>query len=137
MKNYSQFHDGVFEGLWIDGATVHVYVSTLKKERFTAVAGGVVALAASDFRAGNLIFEVVTRDHDEIVFDDVVALYQLQGGPADESKGAQLLEKAQQAGLTLLELNPSYGATCLVLAHTVDLLERNEWLARYITCSVG
>lgn len=44
----------------------------------------------------------------------------------------QLLAKAQQEGLTLLQINPSYGGTCLVLARSVDLLERNEWLARYL-----
>src|SRR5258708_1233543 len=108
MKNYSQFHDGSLEGLWIDGTTVHVYLSTLNKERFTAVADGVVALAASGFRKGNLIFEVVTRHHEEIVFRDIADLYDLQDGPAGQSQGMQLLGKAQQEGLVLLEINPSY-----------------------------
>lgn len=132
MKNYSQFHDGYLEGVWIDGTTVHVHLSTLEKERFTAVAEGVTALAANGFRAGNLIFEVVTRDHEEIVFRDIAEVYYLREGPEGESQGARLLDKARQEGLTLLEINPSYGATCLVLAHSVDLLERNEWLARYL-----
>jgi hypothetical protein len=133
MKNYSQFHDGVLEGLWSDGTTVHVYLSTLKKERFTAVAEEVVALAANGFKAKNLMFEVVTRNHEEITFRDVAELYDLKEGPAGEGQGMQLLGKAQQEGLTLLQINPSYGGTCLVLARSVDLLERDEWLARYLT----
>jgi hypothetical protein len=131
MKNHDQFHDGVLEGLWIDGTIVHVFLSSLKKERFTAVAEGVVALSANGFRAGNIIFEVLTRGHEEIVSSDIVELYDLQDGPQGEGQGMKLLEKAQQEGLTLLEINPSYGGTCLVLAHSINLLERNEWLAQY------
>jgi hypothetical protein len=128
MKNYSQFHDGNLEGLWIDDTVVHVYLRTLEKERFVAVAEGVVALAASGFRAGNLIFEVVTRDHEEIASSDIAELYDLQEGSAGETQGAQLLEKARHEGLILLEINPSYGATCIVMAHSVDLIARNDWL---------
>jgi len=131
MKDYSQFHDGYLEGLWIDGTTVHVYLSTSEKERFTAVAEGVVALAASGFRAGNLIFEVVTRHNEEIALPDIAEVYYLREDPAGEREGTRLLGEARQEGLTLLEINPSYGATCMVLARSVDLLERNEWLARY------
>jgi hypothetical protein len=87
MKNYSQFHDGNLEGLWIDETVVHVYLRTLEKERFVAVAEGVVALAASGFRAGNLIFEVVTRNHEEITFSDIADLYDLQEGPQVRPKG--------------------------------------------------
>ncbi len=132
MKTYSQFHDGYLEGLWIDGTTVHVFLNTLEKERFTAVANGVVALGASGFRAGNIILRVATRDHEEIVFRDIAELYDLRPGPPGEGQGMRLLEKARQQGLTLLAIDPSYGATCLVLAHSVDLLDRNEWLARYL-----
>jgi hypothetical protein len=132
MKRYSQFHDGYLEGLWIDGTTVHVYLSTLEKERFTAVAEGTVALAAGGFRLGNLVFDVITRDHDEIVFRDIEELYSLQDGPAGKAQGERLLGKARQEGLTLLETTSSYGATCMVLANSVGLLERNEWLARYL-----
>jgi hypothetical protein len=131
MKNHDQFHDGVLEGLWIDGTNVHVFLSTLKKERFTAVAEGVVALAGNGFRAGNIIFEVLTRGHEEIVSSDIAELYDLQDGSQGEGQGMKLLEKAQHEGLTLLEINPSYGGTCLVLAHSITLLEWNEWLARY------
>jgi hypothetical protein len=126
MTTHGQFHDGYLEGLWIDGTTVHVYLCTLEKERFTAVADGVVALGATGFRAGNIILDVATRDREEIVFRDIAELYDLQDGPAGERQGMKLLGKAQQDGLTLLAINPSYGATCLVLAHSVDLLERND-----------
>ena len=137
MKNYGQFHDGYLEGLWIYDTIVHVFLRTLGKERFTAVAEGVVALGASGFRAGNLILQVALRGNDEIVFRDIAELYDLQDGSAGEDQGMRLLGKARQEGLTLLAIDPSYGATCLVLAHSVDLLERNEWLTRYLMGAAG
>jgi hypothetical protein len=85
MRKYGQFHDGFFEGFWINGTTVHVFLSTLEKERFTAIAEGVVALDANGFRAGNIIFDAIVRDHEEIVFRDITQLYDLREGPAGES----------------------------------------------------
>lgn len=132
MRNYSEFHDGFLEGFWIDGATVHVYLSTDRKERFTAVADGVVALSASGFRAGNIVFDVLTRDHQEIAFQDIAELYDLKAGAAGKSQGAKLLEEARQQRLTALEINSSYGGVCLVLARSVDVLRRDEWAQRYL-----
>ena len=97
------------------------------------MAEGVVALDANGFRAGNVVFDAIVRDHEEIVFRDITQLYDLREGPAGESQGMRLLDRARQEGLTLLEVSPSYGGTCMVLAHSVDLLERTQWLARYLT----
>jgi hypothetical protein len=132
MKDYNQFHDGYLEGLWIDGTTVHVYLCTLEKQGFTAVAQGVVALAATGFRAGNLIFEVLLHSPEEVALCDIAEVYNLPNGSAGELQTKRELEKARQEGLTLLEINPSYGASCLILAHSVELLGRNEWLSRYL-----
>jgi hypothetical protein len=71
MNSYHQFHDGSLEGLWIDDSTVHVYLRTTEKERFMAVAKGVMALTAGGFKAGNIIFEVLIRDHGEITLQDI------------------------------------------------------------------
>ena len=129
MKKYGQFHDGFFEGFWIDGTTVHVYLSTLEKERFTVVTEGVVAVAANGFRAGNIVFDVVSRDHEEITVRDIEELYDLREGPAGDSQGMRQLGKAKQERLTLLEITPSYGGSCMILAHSVDVFQRSEWLA--------
>ncbi|HEX5233964.1 MAG TPA: hypothetical protein VFW25_01400 [Silvibacterium sp.] len=45
MKNFGEFHDGSFEGLWLDGKTAHVFLATEGREQFTVVAEGVAALA--------------------------------------------------------------------------------------------
>jgi hypothetical protein len=98
-----------------------VFLSTLEKERFTAVAEGVVAISAEGFRVGNIIFDVIARNRDEIVSRDVAELYDLQEGLAGESQSAQLLGEARQDGLILLAITPSYGASGLILAKSIDL----------------
>ena len=131
MRKYAQFHDGFLEGFWIDGTTVHVYLNTLEKERFTAVAEGVAAMDSNGFRAGNVIFDVVVRDRDEIVLGDIAQLYDLREGPEGESQGMRLLDKARQERLTLLDIGSTYGGTFMVLAHSANLFQRSEWLRRY------
>ncbi len=132
MKSYPEFHDGFLEGLWIDSKTVHVYLATVHSERFTAVAGGVVALAASGFRVGNVILDVLSRNCDELTLEDISELYELTESSIQEGQREKLLVRAKEHELTVLEINPSYGATCLLLAKSVHLLPRQEWLARYL-----
>jgi len=126
-NKYSQFHDGFFDGIWIDDKVVHVYVRTLEGERFVAVASDVASLSAGGFKAGNIIFDVVTRDQEDITGEDIVDLYDLRDGLAGEKQGAELLATAHRAGLIILEISPSYGGSCIILARSVDLMTRNEW----------
>ncbi len=121
VKEYELFHDGDFEGLWIRGETVHVYLRTAENKHFEAVANGVAALGANGFRKGNIVLSVSTRSHAEIVLADIRELYDLRDGPEGRVQAENLLAKARQEKLTLLEVLPSYGATCLVLAESVDV----------------
>jgi len=132
MKKYSQFHDGSLEGFWTDGDLVHVYLSTESKERFTMVAAGVAALSADGFRKGHIIFDVQSRTHEELNLDDMGLLYDLQSGDADHRQANQLLEQANRQNLMVLEIYPSYGATCLILARSFELMNRKTWLDRYL-----
>lgn len=61
MADYSIFHDGSFDGLWLDGKSAHIFLATLEHESHVVVARGVVLLKADDVRQGNIIFDVVTR----------------------------------------------------------------------------
>jgi hypothetical protein len=133
MKEYSQFHDGSLDGFWNDGDLVHIFLSTESKKRFTMVAEGVAALGADGFRKGHIIFDVLTRTHEDLNQSDIATLYDLQSGDAGQRQADKLLEKARQERLIVLEINPSYGASCLVLARTFDLLSRKEWLERYLS----
>jgi hypothetical protein len=133
MNDYGNFHDGVLEGVWVDDNTAYVFLSTLMKERFVVVADGIVALTVTNFKKGNLIFEVVARGHEELTMDDIAALYDLREGKEGEEQAAKLLAKARQERLSILDISPSYGATCLLLARSIKIIDQNEWSARYLS----
>ena len=91
---------------------------------------GVAAVDAGTFKEGNIIFDVLIYGCDELTLEQMIAVH----GPMSEyglpDQAQRWLTKARQEGLNLLEINPSYGAACLVLAHTIDLRHREEWLGR-------
>jgi hypothetical protein len=133
MNDYGDFHDGVLEGVWVDDSTAYVFLSTLMKKRYSVVADGIVALTVTNFKKGNLIFEVVARGHEELTMDDIAALCDLREGKEGEEQAAKLLAKARQERLSILDISPSYGATCLLLAHSIKIIDQNEWSARYLS----
>jgi len=126
MKNYDQFHDGWLDGLLIDQKSVHVFLRTEERHPFVVVARGVVALAADGFKAGNIIFEVVTRQKEELALQDITRAYGLSEGSTGRDQAQKLLDKALEQNLTVLEINPSYGAKCVILAESVDIVHRHE-----------
>lgn len=130
MKNYGQFHDGWLDGLLIEQASVQVFISTEEKQPFVIVAGGVVALSANGFKAGNIIFEVLTKQQDELTLQDIRESYGLSAEASDQEQAQKLLEKTRERRLTVLQINPSYGASCILLAESIDLLPRHEWAGR-------
>jgi hypothetical protein len=137
MNDYDNSHDGDLEGVWVDQSTAYVFLSTVMKERFAVVADGVVALTVTNFKQGNLIFEVSVRGHEELTMDDIAALYGLREGKDGEEQAAKLQVKARQERLSILEIIPSYGATCLLLAHSIKIIDQNEWSARYLSRATG
>jgi hypothetical protein len=130
MKNYDQFHDGSLDGLLIEGTSVHVFLSTDAKGAFVLAATGVAALAAGGFKAGNIIFEVLTKQNAGVTLQDITDVYGLTADDKGRDQAQKFLEKAQQRNLIVLEINPSYGASCIILAESVDLLRRQEWADR-------
>ena len=126
MRNYTEYHDGFFDGLWIqDEGTLQVYLRTSGKKRNTVALTGVVMLKVTGFKAGNIIFEVLTRDHNEITLQDIAELYDLPAGHEPAKWEHQLLEKARQEAFQIFELNPSYGGSCLILAHAVEFTKND------------
>jgi hypothetical protein len=133
MTDYGSFHDGALKGVWVDDEVVYVFLSTVAKERFVAVANGVVALALTKFKKGNLIFEVAIRGYQDVTTDDIAMLYDLREGEEGIEQADKLLAKVRQEQLSLFEIIPSYGATFLLLAHSIDIVEHNDWLVRYLS----
>lgn len=131
MKYFNEFHDGWFQGLWIDEERSHMFLATVGKERFVIVAEGTEALAVNGVKAGNIILEALTRDQEEILPKDIEMLYEFPPTSAGKKDAEDVLSKAHQRKWSLLEINPSYGATCLVLASSVRLVAYDEWLREY------
>ncbi len=127
MTNYDQFHDGWLDGLLIEQTSVQVFISTEEKQPFVIVAEGVTALSAGGFKSGNIVFEVLTKAGDELTLQDITESYGLSAEVKGQEQAQKLLGKARERGLTVLQINPSYGATCIVLAESIYLLSRHEW----------
>ena len=138
MIDHHEFHDGTLEGFWLDDSTVHVHLRTWRGERFTAVAHEIAALSATGFKVGNIIFEVIIRESVEITKQDAEDLYDLQDGLAGQEQIGRLMDDAKARGLRALEINPSYGGRCLVLAASINFLPRSTWFEQILLArSIG
>lgn len=128
MKNLNQFHDGSVEGLLIEGGEVQIFLRTEERQAFVLELNGTLSLKADGFRQTSSIFDVLVREGHELTYDDVVDLY----GFTDESKARSKFEQLRGEKLIVVEINPSYGASCLVLANSLDVVRREDWLERYV-----
>ncbi|MGA2601169.1 MAG: hypothetical protein ABSH09_29735 [Bryobacteraceae bacterium] len=115
-----------FDGLLIEDKTVYLFVSTYEKEQYVLAVDGVRALAANCLQAGNIVLDVQIQNSSEITLQDVMDVYRYQA-VRDEQHAKNSLDKAQREELVLVSVNPSYGASCLVLAESVELLKRQKW----------
>jgi hypothetical protein len=124
MNTYSEFHDGYLEGLHIDKDEkfVRVYLSSLDGKRTTVSVTGVLMLRAGGFREGNIILDVVIRAADEITLSDITALYELDPDKKSQVWQDKLMEKIKEKQLQILEVNPSYGGSCIVLAQGIEFI---------------
>jgi len=95
------------------------------------VAEGTEALAVDGVKAGNIIFDVSTRGHEEILPENANVLYELPSNSVEKQHQEFVIAKAHRENLSLLEINPSYGATCLVLASSIRLFSYHAWLKEY------
>lgn len=127
MKIYSEFHDGGFKGFLIEGDSVSVFLSTERDEGFVIVAQEVAAMAADGFKAGNVVFEVLVKTSDEITQHDVSETYGPLSEATADAQARELLAKSRLRALQLLEINPSYGGQCLLLARSIDVVPRAQW----------
>lgn len=106
-------------------------MATKERKRFVFVAEEVERLAVNEIKSGNIIFDVLVRDHEEINIHDIQFLYGFQTDSAGENQGANLLEKVRLQKWKILEVNPSYGASCLILANSIEIISHADWILRY------
>jgi hypothetical protein len=109
MTTLPDLHDGFLDGLWLSAdKRACFFVRTLAGQRSTIILTDVEALNICNLRAGNIIFDLVLIAPDKLTVQDIERAYDLKSGEVEKS--SQLLRKAQQQGLSGLEINPSYGA---------------------------
>ena len=119
MDGLPDMHDGFFDGLWTsENKSVHLFLRTETGERSTIVLKDVERMNVSNFKAGNIILDVVLVDSDVLTVEHIEQVYEL----SEPEKVQQLLKKARERGLSSLEVNPSYGADCIVLFRTAQIL---------------
>jgi hypothetical protein len=128
VKTFSQFHDGSLDGLLTSNSSVHLFLSTEDRKSFVLEVEGVLSLKADGFREGSSIFDVLVREGDEVKSEDVFQLY----GFADKEKARAKFQSLREGKPIVVEVNPSYGAACLILAASVELISRDEWLDRLL-----
>jgi hypothetical protein len=116
------FHDGSFDGFWAGpDKLVELYLRQADGQSFVLILVGVERLSLTDVKGGNLIFDLVFRNTEEINPQDIAELYELD---ADSQVAANLLKAAKDRGLQVLEINPSYGAQGLALFKTWEISQR-------------
>ena len=109
MTTLPNLHDGFFDGVWLSpDKQARFFVRTMAGERSTIILTDVEALNICGLRAGNIIFDLVLIAPEKLTVQDIEQAYDLKSGEVEMAR--QLLGKAQEQGLSGLEINPSYGA---------------------------
>jgi hypothetical protein len=118
--NIPNFHDGHFDGLRIGpNKELRLFLRTQEGNSFTLALRGVDALALSEVKQGNIVFDLVLRSGMQLTISDIEELF---GVEADTPQAADLLKAKRGKEIQLLELSASYGAHGLVLFQSVEIL---------------
>lgn len=121
MAILPNLHDGFFDGVWLSAdKRARFFVRTVAGERSTIILSDVDALNICGLRAGNIIFDAVLIAPDKLTLKDIEQAYDLKSGEGEMAR--QLLGKAQEQGLSALEINPSYGAEGMVIFRAVAIV---------------
>lgn len=120
MASLPNLHDGFFDGLYLSAdKRARFFVRTAAGERSTIVLTDVESLNIRDLKAGNIIFDLVLIEPQNLTLKDIEQVYDLNCH-AEEIQ--LLLRKAQESGLYGFALNPSYGAEGMVLFRALSTL---------------
>lgn len=118
MTTLPDLHNGFFDGLWLSADKhARIFVRTLAEIRSTIILTGVEALNICGLKAGNIILDLVLIAPNELTVKDIEQAYDLKSG--EDQNASQLLRRAQEQGLSGLEINPSYGAEGTVIFRAV------------------
>ena len=122
MLKLSEMHDGFFDGLWIAGDSwIHLFLRTSSGVRATLILGGVEAANVQDLRQGNIVLDLQVIAPEHLTVEDIAEAYQLTPNEARQSE--KLLSETKSRSLSVLNVNPSYGAQCTFLYRSAEMVE--------------
>ena len=121
MTTLPDLHDGFFDGVWLSpDKRARFFVRTVARECSTIILPDVEALNISGLRAGNIIFDLALIAPDKLTVQHIEQAYDLKSRDIEMTR--RLLDKAQERGLSGLEVNPSYGAEGTAIFRAVSIV---------------
>jgi hypothetical protein len=121
----SKFHDGFVDGFLIREPQIIVFIRTDDNEAFALVADGVTRMRVDGLREGNIIFDIVIRQGEDLTRSDV-DIYGFAANSDGERRATETLQQLRTEDRVALEINPSYGCECFLIAQAVTLIPRSE-----------
>jgi hypothetical protein len=121
----SKFHDGFVDGVLIREAQVIIFIRTNDNEAFALVADDVTRMRVDSLLHGNIIFDIVMRQGPELTRSDM-EVYGFAASSDGEELANDKLERLRIENRVALEINPSYGCECFLIAQAVTLIPRSE-----------
>jgi hypothetical protein len=113
------FHDGYFHGLLIKpDKTIQLFLQSSDARPYLRILKGVKAVAISEIKAGNIIFDLILRSASDVSPSDISELYNIDEKSAEVP---ELVKSTRGKALQILELNPTYGAAGLFLFEEFEL----------------
>lgn len=121
----SKFHDGFVDGFLIREPQVIIFIRTDDNEAFALVADGVTRMRVDSLLQGNIIFDIVVRRGQDLNRNDV-DIYGFAASADGEKRANDMLQQLRTEDRVALEINPSYGCECFLIAQSVTLIPRSE-----------
>jgi hypothetical protein len=121
----SKFHDGFVDGFLIREPQVIVFIRTYGNEAFALVADDVMRMRVDALLQGNIIFDIVMRQGEELTRSDV-DIFGFAANRDGEKLANDKLERLRIEKRVALEINPSYGCECFLIAQAITLIPRSE-----------
>ena len=121
----SKFHDGFVDGFLIRERQVIIFIRADDNEAFALVADDVTRMRVDSLLQGNIIFDIVMRQGQELTRSDV-DVFGFAASLDGEALANDKLERLRTENRVALEINPSYGCECFLIAQAVKLIPRSE-----------
>jgi hypothetical protein len=121
----SKFHDGFVDGFLIRASQVIIFIRTDGNEPFALVADDVTSMRVDSLLQGNIIFDIVIRRGEDLTRSDV-DVYGFAASSDGEKRAIDMLQRLRTENRVALEINPSYGCECFMIAQAVTLIPRSE-----------